>query len=175
MILIGLAFVPQVYSQAVNATVSGKIVDQSGEPLIGAQVLIKNELTGFTAYSVTGLTGGYAMSQLPLGNNYTLTVSYLGYTTKTIQGIALNQNDVLKFDIDLKEQAQELSEIVVVSSSIANSIDRLGSSTAVTAKDMSTLPVNGRNFNSLVDLSPVSNGNSLLGQLFPRPTTRSTA
>lgn len=166
VILLGMAYSPQTFAQAVNATVSGKVLDDSGEPIIGAQVLIKNELTGFTASSITGLTGTYVMAQLPLGTNYTLTTSYLGYTTKSIQGIALNQNDVLKFDIELREQATELTEVSVVANSIANSIDRLGSSTAVTAKDMSTLPVNGRNFNSLVNLSPVSNGNSLLGQLF---------
>ncbi|WP_240686610.1 carboxypeptidase regulatory-like domain-containing protein [Algoriphagus formosus] len=156
----------EAWSQAVNATVSGKVVDESGTPLIGAQVLIKNEQTGFTSSSVTSLTGSYVLAQLPLGTNYTLTVTYLGYSTKIFQEIALNQNEVLKFDVELKEQAQELNEVSVVATSIANSIDRLGSSTAVTAKDMTTLPVNGRNFNSLVDLSPVSNGNNLLGQLF---------
>ncbi|GMQ27884.1 TonB-dependent receptor [Algoriphagus confluentis] len=155
-----------LWAQAVNATVSGKVVDDSGEPLIGAQVLIKNELTGFTSSSVTSLTGSYVLAQLPLGTNYTLTVSYMGYSTKIFQEISLNQNEVLKFDVELKEQAQELSEVSVVANSIANSIERLGSSTAITAKDMATLPVNGRNFNSLVDLSPVSNGNNLLGQLF---------
>ncbi|WP_332913429.1 TonB-dependent receptor, partial [Algoriphagus boritolerans] len=74
--------------------------------------------------------------------------------------------NVIKLDIVLSEQTQELGEVSVMANSIANSIERLGSSTAISARDMSTLPVNGRNFNSLVDLSPVSNGNSLLGQLF---------
>lgn len=154
------------FSQAVNATVSGKLTDTSGEMLIGAQILVKNELTGFTASTVTGVTGNYIISQIPLGTNYTVTANYMGYGSKSFTGIALNQGDNIKLDIELSEQAQELGEVSVVANSISNSIDRLGSSTAVTAKDMATLPVNGRNFNSLVDLSPVANGNSLLGQLF---------
>lgn len=153
-------------AQLVNASVSGKLTDSDGEMLIGAQILVKNELTGFTASTVTGVTGNYLISQIPLGTNYTVTATYMGYGSKTFTGISLNQGDNIKLDFVLSEQAQELGEVSVMANSITNSIDRLGSSTAVSAKDMSTLPVNGRNFNSLVDLSPVSNGNSLLGQLF---------
>lgn len=154
------------YSQAVNATVSGKLTDTKGEVLIGVQIIVKNEQTGFSAATVTGVTGNYIVSQIPLGNNYTVTATYLGFGTKSYTGLVLNQGNVIKLDIVLSEQMQELGEVSVMANSIANSIERLGSSTAVSAKDMSTLPVNGRNFNSLVDLSPVANGNSLLGQLF---------
>ncbi|HSF55751.1 MAG TPA: carboxypeptidase regulatory-like domain-containing protein, partial [Algoriphagus sp.] len=154
------------YSQAVNATVSGKVTDTDGESLIGAQILIKNELTGFTATSVTGMTGNYLITQIPLGTNYSITATYMGFGSKTFTGVSLNQGDNIKYDIKLSEEAQQLNEISVEANSISNSISRLGSSTAVSAKDMASLPVNGRNFTSLVDLSPVANGNSLLGQLF---------
>ena len=166
LLMITLLIHQNTYAQLVNASVSGKLTDTSGEFLIGAQILVKNELTGFTASTVTGITGNYLISQIPLGNNYTVTASYLGFGSKAITGITLNQGDNIKLDFVLSEQATELGEVSVIANSITNSLDRLGSSTAVSSKDMSTLPVNGRNFNSLVDLSPVSNGNSLLGQLF---------
>lgn len=156
----------EIRAQAVNATVSGRILDEANSPLVGAQILVKNELTGFTASTVTTETGKYVISQIPLGTNYSLSVSYFGFNSKTLTDIALNQGDNLKFDLQLSEETQELDEVSVVANSLANSIDRLGSSTAITAKDMTTLPVNGRNFSSLVNLSPVSNGNNLLGQLF---------
>jgi len=163
-----LSIMPTQYAfaQAVNATVSGKLTDPSGEALIGAQILVKNELTGFTATTVTGVTGTYVVAQIPLGIKYTVTANYLGFGSKSFTEISLNQGDNIKLDIVLSEDAQQLGEVSVVANSISNSIDRLGSSTAVSAKNMASLPVNGRNFNSLVDLSPVSNGNSLLGQLF---------
>jgi hypothetical protein len=163
-----LSIMPTQYAfaQAVNATVSGKLTDPSGEALIGAQILVKNELTGFTATTVTGVTGTYVVAQIPLGIKYTVTANYLGFGSKSFTEISLSQGDNIKLDIVLSEDAQQLGEVSVVANSISNSIDRLGSSTAVSAKNMASLPVNGRNFNSLVDLSPVSNGNSLLGQLF---------
>lgn len=166
MLFFSISLSQKVVAQAVNATVSGKLTDSSGEILIGAQILVRNEQTGFTSSTVTGLTGNYIVSQIPLGSNYSVSASYLGYGSKTLTGISLNQGEIIRLDFVLSDEAQELSEVSVVANSIANSIDRLGSSTAVSAKDMATLPVNGRNFNSLVDLSPVSNGNNLLGQLF---------
>ncbi|MFN3999183.1 carboxypeptidase regulatory-like domain-containing protein [Algoriphagus sp.] len=166
ILLLCIMLKQNVYAQTVNATVSGKITDTKGETLIGAQILVKNEQTGFTAATVTGVTGNYIVSQIPLGNNYTVTATYLGFGSKSFTGLVLNQGNIIKLDIVLSEEMQQLAEVSVMANSIANSIDRLGSSTAVSAKDMSTLPVNGRNFNSLVDLSPVSNGNNLLGQLF---------
>ncbi|SDA90799.1 Carboxypeptidase regulatory-like domain-containing protein [Algoriphagus alkaliphilus] len=166
MLFFSILLPQKVLAQAVNATISGKLTDPKGEILIGAQILVKNELTGFTTSTVTGVTGNYIISQIPLGTNYSVSATYLGYGSKTLTGISLNQGEIIKLDFVISEEAQELNEVSVVANSIANSIDRLGSSTAVSARDMSTLPVNGRNFNSLVDLSPVSNGNSLLGQLF---------
>lgn len=166
MLFFSILLPQKVLAQAVNATISGKLTDSKGEILIGAQILVKNELTGFTTSTVTGVTGNYIISQIPLGTNYSVSATYLGYGSKTLTGISLNQGEIIKLDFVLSEEAQELNEVSVVANSIANSIDRLGSSTAISAKDMSTLPVNGRNFNSLVGLSPVSNGNSLLGQLF---------
>ncbi|WP_339757457.1 TonB-dependent receptor [Algoriphagus aquimarinus] len=156
----------QAFSQATNASISGKVTDSSGEPLIGAALLIKNEQTGFTATAVTNLKGNYIVNQLPLATDYSVTCTYLGYGTKVFSGYALSQGNHIKLDVELSEEVQSLNEISVVANSLSNSIDRFGSSTAVTAKDMATLPVNGRNFSSLVDLSPVSNGSNLLGQLY---------
>ncbi|WP_186758761.1 TonB-dependent receptor [Echinicola salinicaeni] len=166
LVFLLLAFRPAAYSQATNASISGNVTDTNSEPLIGAAILIKNEQTGFTASAITNLNGSYKVNQLPLGTDYSVTCSYIGYGSKTFTGYALNQGEHIKLDIQLNQSAQSLKEVTVVANSLSNSIDRFGSSTAVTAKDMATLPVNGRNFNSLVDISPVSNGSNLLGQLY---------
>ncbi|SEG34934.1 carboxypeptidase-like regulatory domain-containing protein [Algoriphagus boritolerans] len=94
VLLLSITLKQNAFSQAVNATVSGRLTDTSGEMLIGAQILIKNEQTGFTASTVTGGTGNYIVSQIPLGNDYTVTASYLGFGTKSITGLVLNQGNV---------------------------------------------------------------------------------
>ncbi len=47
------------FSQATNATVSGKVSDDEGQPMIGASVLLKNESTGFVAGGITSSSGTF--------------------------------------------------------------------------------------------------------------------
>lgn len=58
-----------------------------------------------------------------------------------------------------------MEAVEVVANSLKNTIATTGAATSVTERDLAKLPVNGRNFTSLVDLSPLSTGSSLSGQL----------
>src|SRR5690606_33901456 len=71
----------------------------------------------------------------------------------------------LTVDFELEEATFNIDEVTVVANGMKKSISSLGSSTAVTANDLTRLPVIGRNFTSLIDLSPLSSGSSLSGQL----------
>ncbi|HZG26722.1 MAG TPA: TonB-dependent receptor, partial [Chitinophagaceae bacterium] len=50
-------------------------------------------------------------------------------------------------------------------SGLKNKIENIGAATAVSARTMATLPVNGRNFTTLMDLSPLTRGGNIAGQL----------
>jgi len=164
--LIGLFMITSTMAQSTNAGITGFVRDTKGEALPGATVLVRNDATGFSVGTVTGSNGSYNIQQLPLGDNYSITVSFVGYGTQRLGGFNLNLGDVLRVDFNLEYQAQALDEITVVANPITSQIDRMGAVTSVTARDMATLPVDGRNFASLIDLSPVSRGFNLLGQLF---------
>ncbi len=161
-----LAISTSVVGQGTNTSITGTIRDDAGELLTGATVTIKNEATGFVTGASTGLAGTYVIQQIPLGTNYTITASFIGYVSKQVQMVAMNQGDHLRFDFELVESTQMLDEVTVVSDTYNMTLDRMGSKTSVTRKNLETLPVNGRNFTSLIDLSPVSRGSNLLGQLF---------
>jgi len=90
-------------------TLKGYVTDQqSGEPLVGATVILEN--TKF-ATSV-GLDGSYEIKGIPAGK-YQCKIQYIGYapTVKTIE-IEKTQT-ILKLDFSLKEQFNELNEITV--------------------------------------------------------------
>lgn len=152
-------------AQDYRAIVKGVVTDEAGEGVIGATVMVKNESTGFSAGSVTNETGEYIVKQLPLGSPYSITVSYVGYGNQKKTGYTLNQGDVLRLDFQLKEESIVMEAVQVVANSLKNSIATTGAATSVTANDLNKLPVNGRNFTSLIDLSPLSTGSSLSGQL----------
>lgn len=164
-VLVGCLAHSEAFAQTSQAGISGTVADDKKETIPGATVQARNEATGFTTYTVTNPQGEYTFKQLPLGGPYTVTVSFVGYGTQKKSGYTLNLSDVLHLDVQLQTAANELDAVVVTGSSMQNNIPNLGASTAVSARNIAKLPVNGRNFTSLIDLSPLSRGGSVSGQL----------
>lgn len=67
-----------VQSVQQGRTVTGKIIDDTGEPLIGVSVLVK----GTTVGTITDFDGNYSL-EVPSGKNI-LVISYIGYKTQDI-------------------------------------------------------------------------------------------
>ena len=88
---------------AQDITVSGKVVDSSGEPIIGAAVRAQGEKTGV----ITDKDGNFKIV-MPKGKN-NIVVSYLGYKEAIVQAILGKL-----LNVKMKEDAQNLDELVVV-------------------------------------------------------------
>ena len=151
-------------AQSTDATISGKVTDEKGIAIPGASVVVRNESTGFRTVTSTNKEGGYALIQLPLGKPYTITVSYIGYPKQVKSNLALNQGDNIVADFRMTESNTQLSEVNVSANSLTKRIDRLGSSTAITAQNIQQLPTQNRNFNNLSALAPTTNGTNISGQ-----------
>lgn len=168
LFLFGLALVlsSEAIAQGTNASVVGKVTDASGQPLVGATIMVKNESTGFNTGTTTSVKGEYYLKQLPLGSPYTVKAYLLGYGELVRKNYSLNQSELLRVDFQMKESEQEIEAVMVVSTSNRSGLEKLGVSTSVSSDNLKTLPVNGRNFTTLTDLSPLSSGSNLAGQLF---------
>jgi Carboxypeptidase regulatory-like domain len=152
-------------AQTTQASITGIVTDEQKSPLPGATVSVKNESTGFTTGTTTNTNGEYTFKQLPLGSPYSVTVSYIGFADEKRTGYALNQGDILRVNVQLKVSGQTLDAVEVSASALKNQVGNFGAATSVTARDIAKLPVNGRNFTTLIDLSPLSRGNTISGQL----------
>ncbi|WP_089831327.1 TonB-dependent receptor [Chitinophaga filiformis] len=153
------------FAQANLAGISGKVRGADGTPLPGAMILVKNESTGFQTRAVSNDKGEFLLKELPLGTPYSVTVEAMGMVSQKQTGYSLNQGDLLAVSFKMEEKTTELQAVVVTAGSNKNKVENIGAATAVTAKDIAKLPVNGRNFTSLMDLSPLSSGTNLSGQL----------
>ena len=91
----------QAVQQSGNHKVTGKVVDASGEPLIGASVMVE----GTTEGTVTDIDGNFMLNTKPTAK---LVFSYVGYTSQTI---AVNGKQT--FNVTLKEEANAMNEVVV--------------------------------------------------------------
>jgi len=112
--LLLFALVLSVGSIMAQRTVSGVIIDDSGEALIGANVLVK----GTTVGTVTDIDGSYSID-VPDGSN-TLVVSSVGYATQEYDVTGLSSLDITL------ETGELLSEVVVTGLGIKKEKKALG-------------------------------------------------
>lgn len=160
-ILLGLLFLGVgtiAYAQTTQASIVGKITGKKVQEKV--KVTIVNESTGFRTVTETNSKGEYIFKEIPLGGPYTVIVN-----DDKKEGYNVNFGDQVTVNLDLDEGEKTIEE-VVINGNLKNKIGNLGAATAISAKNIGILPVNGRNFTSLTDLSPLSgkNGN-LSGQL----------
>ena len=113
-------------------TLTGRVLDAGGQGLPGATVLLRG--TGLGAS--TGADGTYSLTGSKPAGAYTLTVSLVGYGTRS-QALTLSGETVAAPDINLSESRQNLDEVVVVGSTVSQSRRELGNAiSTVTARDL---------------------------------------
>lgn len=113
--------------------VTGTVKTISGEPVIGASVIVLETNRG----NVTGLEGDFSVEATP---GQTLSVSFLGYNTQQIK-----VGSQTSFDITLTEDSKQISEVLVVGYTPMRKSDFTGSIASVKASELSaTTPTVGQ-------------------------------
>ena len=121
----------EVSLAAVQQTkkIIGTVVDNTGEPVIGANVVVK----GTTLGSITDMDGKFTIEDVP--SNGTLQISYIGY--KSIEMPIGSQSD---FKITLQEDSEKLDDVVVVGYGVQKKVTVTGSVASVTGKELKASP-----------------------------------
>ncbi len=109
---------------AQKITVSGTVVDPTGEPLIGASVLVQGETMG----TATDFDGNYTISAPANG---TLTFSYVGYNTKEVA-----VNGQTRIDVTMEENSVMLGEVVAIGYGVVKKSDATGSVAVIKPDDI---------------------------------------
>lgn len=117
------------YSQQ-QVSVSGSVVDKSGEAIIGASVIVEGKTTG----TVTDLDGKFVLSA---PSNGSLRISYIGYLPQVV-GI----NNRTSISVTLAEDAETLDEVVVIGYGTVKKRDLTGSVSSVKNEDITISPTN---------------------------------
>lgn len=110
--------------QKKEVRVTGVVSDDTGEPIIGANVLVQ----GTTIGAITDLDGRYTLN-VPAGS--TLVISYIGYTNRQIR-----VNAAGNYDIRLLEDSEMLNEVVVVGYGTQKKVNLTGSVATVNAESL---------------------------------------
>lgn len=112
--------------------ITGRIIDETSTPLIGASILVKGTSTG----TVTDVEGNYSIN-VPSGYN-TLVISYTGYQSQELE---LGVSDVV--DITLESGVTQLSELVVIGYGQTSQRYKVQSVSQVSAEQLQNRPLLG--------------------------------
>lgn len=115
-----------IFAYAQNSTVSGKVADENGAPIIGVSVMLSNNQTVGT---LTDIDGNYSIA---VPSNSVLVFSCIGYKTEEVQ-----VQGRARVDVTLKEDAEFLEETVVIGYGVQKKSDVTGSVASVRAAELS--------------------------------------
>lgn len=139
-------------AQSPYGTISGLVLDPAARPIAHAEIQVVNDATGVRYSGVTNEEGIYAIATLPPGP-YRLQVSKSGFKTLIKPDIILNVQDAVAINFTLPIGA--LSETVTVEggATVVNT-ESAAVSTVVDRHFAENLPMNGRSFQTLIELTP---------------------
>src|SRR5438270_3849545 len=151
-VLIGALFFSAHAQTTTVGTISGTIRDEKGAVVGRAEVSIQSEGTGISRTVNSDDNGFYLAPSLPAGR-YTITTAPSGFKKTLASGVDLHVAENIVVNLDL--QVGQVSETVTVSSNAAPVETRSGEiSSLITEKQVTELPLNGRNYAQLALMVP---------------------
>src|SRR6266446_10491857 len=136
----------------IVGSISGTVRDEKGAGVPKAEVVIQGEGTGFSRTVNADDNGFYLASSLPVGK-YTVSTAPQGFKKSVAAAVDLHvsENRIVNLDV----QVGQISETVTVSSDAAPVETRSGDvSSLISEKQITELPLNGRNYSQLALMVP---------------------
>ena len=140
-------------AQTFRGTILGTVTDSSGAAIAGAAVAVKNVNTGLSRTVTTSEDGTYSVPELPIGT-YSVTIEKTGFRQGLVTGLQVEVSSEVRADVAL--QAGAVSEVVEVHGEelpqVESTSNVLGG--IVESRVVTNLPVNGRDYQKLINLVP---------------------
>ena len=140
---------PQVFGQAgATGTILGTVTDSTGAVVANASVDVTNVATGVTMHTQTGSSGDYTVPYLSPAT-YKVTAQATGFEQSVVNNVMLVVAQNARVNFTLRPGATS-SVVEVQASAVALDTDSSTISQTVTQQQVNELPLNGRNFLSLL-------------------------
>ena len=152
VLLLGFLSNPSLSAQVATGSIVGTVTDSSNQVVPGAQVTIREVNRNTTTTLVTDASGVYTAPFLVPGT-YEVQVELQGFKTWIRPGIILQVTDRVRVDVALEVGTIKEATTVVASAPVVRT-DSSEAGTVIEEMAIEELPLNGRNFATLVYLAP---------------------
>ena len=150
-ILFGLTTLAgSMQAQTATAQITGTATDSTGAVLPDVRVTVASQLTGLSRTTTTNNIGDYVVPLLPVGL-YTIVAEKSGFRAVRRSEVQLNVNQTVRIDLEMSVgQVTETVEVQANAAAIETETSSIGA--VVSQKQVTQLPLNGRNFLQLLFL-----------------------
>ena len=138
------------FAQTATGQITGTVRDASGAVVSGVKVVVTNQQTGLTRETKTGTNGEYVIPLLPVGG-YVVTGEQTGFKTAIHSDVALTVDQIQRVDM-LLEPGNVSETVEVQATAVALDTGSASVGQTITEKQVTELPLNGRNFLQLLFL-----------------------
>ncbi len=145
-------FALRAVGQSPNGNINGLVLDPSNRVVVGAEIIAVNDVTAVQFTTKSNGEGIYVLPSLPPGP-YRLQVSKVGFKTIIKPDIVLNVQDALSINFTLPIGAL-LETLTVEGGAPLVNTESATVSTVVDRQFAENLPMNGRSFQTLIQLTP---------------------
>jgi hypothetical protein len=137
---------------STQATITGTVTDPSGAVVSGATVTLTDDATKVATVTRTNSDGDYIVPDLGVAT-YTVAITKKGFKTYTVSGVELHPTETVTVNATLAVGAETQNVTVnAVSSEVETTTPEV--SADVSSEEVSTLPMNGRNYQALAVMMP---------------------
>ena len=151
-------------AQVTTSALSGVVTDENQQAMIGATITALHTPSGTKYNAVTNMDGRYTIQGMRPGGPYTVSVSYIGYEPRSIEGVTLQLAETSNLDFDLSVDANALGEVVVTAAATKFRAEKTGAATNINSAQITNLPTVSRSLTDITRLSPYGgNGMSFAG------------
>ena len=144
-----------------TASLRGRVTDEQGAVVAGAQIAVKNQATGEERSTVSDRQGEYLVPALPVGS-YRLEVQSTGFQVAVVQNLRVEVAQAAVQNVKLSVSGRT-EEVAVVGETPAIETVTTSFGTVIDQKTVQEIPLNGRHFVDLGLLIP--------GSVAPQPAT----
>lgn len=137
-------FAPMLYAQT-SGKLSGRVVDEKGEALVSANVIIEGTSLG----AATDIDGYYSILNIRAGT-YTVVFRYIGYSVRRVEQVRINPDQTTKLNAALEPQVYEGRVVTVVAERPVVEFNQTSAVSTVGREEIEQLPV--QSLNEIVNL-----------------------
>jgi hypothetical protein len=148
-----------------TGAVRGRVADSTGNPVVGAVLILTNTSTGIHYRGQSREDGLYSIENVTPGGPFTLEARAIGYRPERKEGFQVSLGQVVSLDFALTSSAVELEPLTVMAAQDPLvSTARTGAAAYFTDSALARMPVLSRSFTDFMNNVPTVVGSSIAGQ-----------